>query len=511
VIQKLFFRNAQINPQTEPSPRQALVFSVLMIALWVLWAAFINTAQFGDNIEQFNWAQHLSWGYHKHPPLPTWLLGGVIHTLGPSIYWAYLLAGLCLAGTAVLTWLIAHELVGPRAAAVTVVLWGLNLTFSQRAQLYNHNTVLVFCMAATVWSALCASRLDALLARRWLWWLVTGTAAGAAILSKYQALVPLAGVCVALVWSGRLQRVSHRLGFLLAVTVALAVVAPHAVWVVQHNYSTLRYAATAVEPAGLGQRLGFVASFVANQVRLWLPALVVMGWCWWRAPQTTALQTTELPLRKTWIWGLLGLGLVALLFMALLAGVSLRNHWGVQALQFLSIVWAAAWQQHRTISLRHLIISALLVHTASGVIYALQHQNSNNISNTRRADTHYPAAQLARRAIAHWVTHTHCPLKYVAGTSFEAGLVSLYSGGQISVFENEQPTPWVSLFDLKTSGALYIFESEATVPKNIRHLINLKLIPNQDEKAIKIGLLFPEKPCASNFSAQKGGEIIHSD
>jgi 4-amino-4-deoxy-L-arabinose transferase-like glycosyltransferase len=474
-----------------------------MIAVWVLWAAFFNTAQFGDNIEQFNWAQHLSWGYHKHPPLPTWLLGGVIHTFGPSIYWAYLLAGLCLAGTAILTWLMAHELVGPRAAAVTVVLWGLNLTFSQRAQLYNHNTVLVLCMVATVWSALCATRPDPLLARRWLWWLATGAAAGAAMLSKYQALVPLAGVCVALIWSGRLQRVSHRLGLLLAVTVALAVVAPHAVWVAQHHYSTLRYAATAVEPSGLGQRLGFVASFVANQVRLWFPALVVMGWCWWRTPKIMPSLparpvTTELPLSKVWIWGLFGVGLVALLLMALLAGVSLRNHWGVQTLQFLSIAVAAAWQQHRAISMRQLISAALMVHATSGAIYAVQHQKSNRFSDNRREDTHYPAALLADTAVAHWEAHTKCPLKYVTGSAFEGGLVSLYSSGQPRVFENEQATPWLSIVDIKNNGALYVFNTNMEPEKGIQHIIDFELNSKRDKKIIKIGLRPPEKACTSN-------------
>ena len=134
-----------------PAPRLVVGVALGVVIVWALWAAYFNTAQFGDNIEQFNWAQSLELGYHKHPPLPSWLLGSVIKLFGPSVYWAYVLATLCLLGTAIFTWLIGRELVGERVAAAAVVLWGLNMTFSQRVQLYNHNTVLVLWFAASAW------------------------------------------------------------------------------------------------------------------------------------------------------------------------------------------------------------------------------------------------------------------------------------------------------------------------------------------------------------------------
>ncbi|MES2099622.1 MAG: hypothetical protein V4569_07365 [Pseudomonadota bacterium] len=44
--------------------------------------------------------------------------GSVIKLFGPSVYWAHVLATLCLLGTAVLTWLIGCELVGAHRAAL---------------------------------------------------------------------------------------------------------------------------------------------------------------------------------------------------------------------------------------------------------------------------------------------------------------------------------------------------------------------------------------------------------
>ena len=257
-------------------PLHALGACLAIVVLWALWAAYFNTAQFGDNIEQFNWAQSLELGYHKHPPLPSWVLGAVVKLFGPSIYWAYVLATLCLLGTAIFTWLIGRELVGDRVAAAACLLWGLNMSFSQRVQLYNHNTVLVLCVAATVWFAMCASRRSF---GSGFWWLATGLAAGAAILSKYQALVPLTGLLLALVGSGRLKRPAQWGGLLLALLVMVVVCAPHAVWVARHDLSTLRYASEAIESAGLRQRVGYIVAFVVNQLRLWFPALLAIALC----------------------------------------------------------------------------------------------------------------------------------------------------------------------------------------------------------------------------------------
>ncbi len=485
-------------------PLQAVGISLAVIVLWALWAASFNTAQFGDNVEQFNWAQSLELGYRKHPPLPSWVLGAVIKLFGPSVYWAYALAMLCLLGTAGFTWLIGRELVGDRVAAAGVVLWGLNLSFSQRVQLYNHNTVLVLCMAATVWFAMCATRASAATPRqRAAWWAATGCAAGAALLSKYQALVPLAGLLLVLCWGGRLKESAQRYGLWLAVAIMLLVCAPHAVWVARHDFSTLRYASEAIESSGPGQRLGFIASFLANQVRLAFPALLAIALCALLArpagPWAGAAERAAPADFRLWMFGLVWGGVLVLMVMALAGGVSLRNHWGVQALQFFSIWLAWRWNQRAPIDLRRLVWVALAVHAASLGWYATEHRDPTGVLSSRRIDTMYPARRLARAAVAHWSTATACPLRYVAGTVFAAGLVSLYSGGRLEVFDTESSTPWVRPADLRRDGALYVIDEGHAVPLGVSHVIPFDLVQGNRgghaAKSIKLGVLLPQQPC----------------
>jgi len=495
-------------------PIYGLLVGMAVVVCWTLWAVAFNAGQFGDNIEQFNWAQSLEWGYHKHPPLPTWMLGAAIALFGPSPYWTYLLAALCLLGTAVFTWLIGRRLLGERVASAAIVLWGLHLYFSQRAQLYNHNTVLVLWMSATVWLALRAR--DGGI----LWWLATGAAAGAAILSKYQAVVPLAGLVLALGCTAQLHTPKQRVGFALALAALLAIVAPHVVWLVQHDFAPLHYASEAIASAGFWRRFGFLVSFFANQLRMFFPALVAIGVCWLLAryvddpsppPSPAAAATPVAPRDDFRIWsiGLIWWTVGVLLVMALAGSVSLRNHWGLQTFQFLSLWLAWRWDRRTPIPLRRLIVVALLVHGVSLALYAAQHRDPGSLLVKRRIDTMYPAQRIADAALAHWKARTNCPLEYIGGDVFLAGMASLYAPpGQRSgerfparplVYDTPAATPWIKPEELARSGVLYIVDEDDTLPGGLEppEVFNLLLDDGAHHvpKTIRLAMRPPAGAC----------------
>jgi hypothetical protein len=295
---------------------------------------------------------------------------------------------------------------------------------------------------------------------------------------------------------------------LLAIVAMVAVCAPHAVWVARHDFSTLRYASEAIEASGVRERLGFIASFFANQVRLWFPALLVIALCsgWSRlAPSVSPVSKNSdvaAPDFSIWMTGLLWAGILVLIVMALAAGASLRNHWGVQALQFFAIWLAWRWDQARTIDLTRLVFVALAVHAASLAWYASEHNDPTTVLTKRRIDTMYPARRLARAAVTHWAQSTNCPLHYVAGTVFDAGLVSLYSGGSLEVFDTESATPWINPDDLRRHGALYVLDDDDAVPAGVTNVIMFDLVPvgrrgGRPGKTIKLGVLPPAVACTS--------------
>jgi 4-amino-4-deoxy-L-arabinose transferase-like glycosyltransferase len=485
-------------PSSEPAVFWAPWLATAIVLAWIALMLASDSGLYGDNIEQVVWAHSMEWGYHKHPPLPTWILGGAIALFGPAWWWTDVLAGLCLVGTLWLTWSIARRLAGDTVAAATALLWGLLQCFSSRVQLYNHNTVLVLCIAFTVWCALRATD-----GQRG-WWLGVGIGAGLAMLAKYQAAVPLAALLLLLAVSGRLKATGQKVRAGLAVLLALLVFAPHLAWVASHDFSTLRYASQSVESAGIGRRLQFDLSFLVNQLRMVLPALAAFGICLLLArgkgrtvPDAVAATGAD-PGLAIWLRGLFWGLLAFLLLLPLVAGINLRNHWGVQTFQFFALWLAWRWQRRWPIRLGQLAVVALLLHAVSMVVYVTEVRGPQAMAAARRIDNAFPGRRMADAALVQWRSVTNCPLRYVAG-DFEAGLVSAYSQSSPVVFVSAAASPWVDQTDLRQRGAMYAVPALADLPPGTVAVRDLDLSPEASPvpgaRHVVLGVQAPAAAC----------------
>lgn len=454
-----------------------IALALAIIATWVLVPAFVNPGQWGDNFEQFVWAHSLEWGYYKHPPLPTWLMGGTIALFGPSPWWAYLLAGLCTAGTAFFTHRIAARLLGPHLAGVAMLLWGLQQAFSARAQLYNHNTVMMLAVSGTAWCVL-----RGLASRSTGWWWAAGVGAAAAMLSKYQGIVPLGGIVFALLLTGDLQRTDVRRGLAHAIAMAALLFTPHVVWMVQHDFATLHYASQEGRPldwTGRGMSMG---SFLAQQVRLLFPSLLLALLLWLlpgvRRQATETLKSSERVLRwrRAWFIGLIAFPLVVTLLTSPAFGLRLQNHWGFQCLQFASL-WLA-WRLRRVARRpAPVLVGAALVLQAVSLLVIASPFAVKAHERVRRDDNSYPARRLAHAAVQDWKRMTPCPLKLVVGPPFEAGMISVYGDGEQKVLEwgDFHKTPWVSPEELERDGAIYVADDPGHLPKQAAMIDSMAL------------------------------------
>jgi dolichyl-phosphate-mannose-protein mannosyltransferase len=443
--------------------RAAPALAMLVVTIWVCIVLATSSGQLGDHFEQFTWAHSLQWGYHKHPPLPTWMLATLIAVLGPSVWSAQLLAWLCTLGTAFFTHRVARILFGDAVAALAVLLWGLQHAFSSRAALFNHNTVLMLTISITAWCLLRALQKDERAAR---WWLATGVAAGLSLLAKYQALVPLAGMLVAVFLSRDAATPAARRGLLLAVVTALLIVMPHLLWVLDDHFTTLEYATQQGHHPSVADLALSIASFLAQQLRMILPALLLCG-ALLLLPGAHGVETAvggrEPARRRAWLLGLVGVPLALTVLTAPLFGLLLQNHWGYQALQFFGL-WLAWRIRPRIVAAGPAWIGAALL--VQSVFMAVTVLAGDPLINGHRHDRHYPAQQLADSVRTAWRDDSLCPLKIVVGPTFEAGIVSVYSGGRARVLEDGDfaNSPWISPADLERSGAAYVATDPARLP-----------------------------------------------
>jgi Dolichyl-phosphate-mannose-protein mannosyltransferase len=442
-----------------------------LVLVWVLVAWLSNTAQYGDHFEQLAWAQSLEWGYHKHPPLPSWLLAGAIRLGGMHPWWPSLLAAVCIALNLVLTWRVACWLIGEDRAALAVLFAGLQQGFMGKAQLFNHNSVLVLCVSAAVLLALRATQLEVTRPARQqtVRWTLLGVVSGLALLSKYQAALPLLGVVVAMWRSGALARPANRRGLFLAVSLALLILAPHVAWVATHGWSTVAYATQAGVSQSPGERLGGIGKFLVIQLRVLTPALLMlMAMAWWakRQPRGTLSDSVvhaasdPRPVPQ-WIWisSLLGVPVAGVLIVALLGGLRLQDHWGIQTFQFLGIAAAALWPRAVRLEWRRWVAVALVLHGVFALAYTAPRWTELARSSRTRLDEFYPAQAMADAVRQQWAAAVPagCALRFVRGPGFEAGIVGLYAADHPAVIDdNLLHTPWLQPAVFAEAGHLAV-------------------------------------------------------
>lgn len=224
----------------------------------------------------------LQLGYFDHPPVSWWMARGMADLVGSEAAVVVRLPFILLFGLS--TWLMARlgtSLATPRAGLWAAIAFNLAPVFgvSTGGWVLPDGPLI----AALLGGVLCL--MHALAEGRWRWWLGTGLCVGLAMLSKYTAVLSIAGVMLFLVASPPNRGWLARPQPYVAGLVALLVFSPVVVWNVQHGWASLafqggRAAAASFRPFGPVVTFGGEALFLLP----WIWAgLMLAAWSGWRS------------------------------------------------------------------------------------------------------------------------------------------------------------------------------------------------------------------------------------
>lgn len=203
-----------------------LLYFALQTVMRVLTAQGVEL----DEAEQLLWTQDLRWGYGPQPPLYTWLQWGFFQVFGASIFALALMKNLLLLGTYSGTWLAARRLVEPRLAALSAASLLLLMQIVWESQRDLTHSVLVTTSAAVTLALV----IELLHRPRTGLYLLLGVAVACGLLAKYSYALFIVAFGGALLWTPGTRRVLLDRRLLLSVAVVGLLVAPHALWVVDH-------------------------------------------------------------------------------------------------------------------------------------------------------------------------------------------------------------------------------------------------------------------------------------
>jgi 4-amino-4-deoxy-L-arabinose transferase-like glycosyltransferase len=226
----------------------------------------------------------LSLGYYDHPPLAWWLSWGAAHLFGSEAAAVVRLPFIAL--FALSTWLmyrLGSVIFDHRAGLCAAVLFNLSPVFGVTTGTWVLPDGPLDC--ALLGAALCLVR--ALERGRLAWWLGAGLCAGAALLSKYSAVLTIAGAALYLLTSRRHRQVLVTAKPWLAAPIAALIFAPVLAWNAAHGWESFAFQAARAEgwqwhPLAPLATLGGEALFVLPW--LWLPMMLVLAGALRRGP-----------------------------------------------------------------------------------------------------------------------------------------------------------------------------------------------------------------------------------
>lgn len=270
------------DPTADRRATQALAWALAAyFGAHLLSRVLVSDALELDEAEQVLWAQQFAWGYGAQPPLYTWLQAGVFELFGLSVASLALLKNALLMSTYGFSFLAARRLLPAPMAALAAASMLLIPQIGWESQRdLTHSVICTTMAAASLWLVV------ELLHRRRPWvYVALGVAAGLGTLGKYSYAGFAVVLLAALAWWRPSRAVVLSPWMAVTVALAVAVVAPHGVWLLQHlqeaTQGTLQKMDDGAAPtyaAGVASGLrSLVVAVVGFLTPLWLVMAVLHG------------------------------------------------------------------------------------------------------------------------------------------------------------------------------------------------------------------------------------------
>ena len=431
---------------------------VLKIAAFVaVWTLYFIVTEYASSIhndmaEAYAWGREFQLGYNQHPPFWAWLCG-VWFLIFPRVNAAFALLSMLNAGVGLAgVWALTGRFVeGDRRVAATALL-ALTPFYSFLAYKYNANSIFL-----SLWPWTLYAFVGALRTRRLADSLLLGAMTGLALDSKYYALTLAATCGLAALASGERRRYFGSPSPYLSGAVALALWAPHLIWLAQTGAPPLHYLAR-VSGRGVGEAAALAVLALLGGLAQQALALGLVGALSRRAHGERPLDDENFRLVA-----ILALAPPLLSFAAALAlGAQLSSNMLIGVFPLSPLLAMALWRPDparlRLWALRGaaaLSLGALAASPLIGVGKAWHGRDSEDFEPRREA---------ALAATDIWRRTTSAPLAFVAGTFRFDNAAVFYSPEHPSAFVDFDffGNRWASPQAIAARGLLTICRADDT-------------------------------------------------
>ena len=249
----------------------------------------------------------------------------------------------------------------------------------------------------------------------------------------------------------------------VALVVALVVMAPHLLWLVQNDFLPFAYASARAAPSrGLFDHVLHPVVFAVSQLVFLLPALLIAAALVWPRRRRGSRHTIAADAFDRRIVTLLAFGPAATtVALSAISGRGTIAMWGYPLWLFLGLWIVLARPDARSSRHRWRRIGGTWAAVFARVRGRLHRQLLGAAARSiiAIARCSIPAIASADELARRYRAATGRPLAYVIGTMWDGGNVAHYAAEQPRVLIDGDPrrAPWIDLGDLRSKGAVVVW------------------------------------------------------
>ncbi|MCX5592738.1 glycosyltransferase family 39 protein [Alcaligenes endophyticus] len=461
--------STSLTRQTSPHYAKALILYLLFfVLLWTVLTSISHKAPDLDGMEELVWASSFELGYIKHPPFPSWIMYGLTQLLGRPVWLSFFAGMLASAAGLVFLWLLAREFLSPRLSFLVVLLASVNIYFSLRGTIFNHNTAQLWSIMASIWFFYRACRDQRLSDWAWL-----GVVAGFALMTKYSAVIQFAAFFLYLLASGLWRHGRTWQGMLVA-TITLGITfSPHLYWLHSNDYAPFLYMDKSLAAPTRWQAYSALLSFTLDQLARLSPMIIAVGalyYCYRRDLRQKGHHVSDNNVnygaqihsreKQFLLWVGLSPFLSTVLIAALL-GSHLDASWATTFFVLYSFYFLFAIKGAEPLQTKRLLVIVLIIQILMATGYALA-RGPLAWETGRKSRSTFPGPEIASQMQAVWRQHVPAtPLRIVASDTWLGGNIAINTSPDAQVYIDAQlaQSPWLRDADLQC-GILVVFSRQ---------------------------------------------------
>ena len=434
-------------------------FLLLHIFVWTLLPSLFCRNAPLDVVEAISWGREWQLGYYKHPSLAFWLANSAYLVCGGRLWGIFLLKSTLDCSRSLGGLAYRGRSIGRTRSAGRLHLLEGVIYFNFTSPEFNPNVLELALWPLIIlfaWRAIGSGAGGASPVRNWVG---LGVCVGLGLFAKYYTAVLLISLLIFLITDREARRLWRHSGPYLSIATALAVFSPHAWWMLHTrletvNYAMTRTAAHQTQWTHLTSPLKFSGAQLLALLPMLVAFLILFGW-WKPDPAFRSSLKARLLLASV-----LGPFFLTLLLSAIF-NWQLLSMWGTPLWSFLPLLllWFNRKPDFCRSRFQQISIAAVLLMVLLGVAFVVPLTAGPYISG-KPVKALFGGEQLGREITQHWHQAVGTPLRIVVGNTWMAGNVAFYSPDRPSVLTdgNFSLSPWVSHDDLRTHGAVVVWE-----------------------------------------------------